>query len=525
LDRENLDEQYGELLSGYYDDDAEAGMDLGHLPPTEYIMGGKITKTAAGYALQIRITKTADKMTAASYSGTCTFAELDNLSGIRRASLDLLQKIGVELTDRAKTELAGAAAENRVNAQTALAQGITAQQGGTVVEALSYYYQAAAFDPSLLEAADRAGVMSADISSGNIGVNVRNDIQRRKEWLKILEEAENYFKNHQPWEIVYNPALTQGEVDYERETVSLSFDLEVRPTDNWKIVQSLINGLDATGKRDEWGLTWWPLTSRVFADYAPATSTLERYIDRAGQYAKQTRITCGLINEKGKLLVTETINCISKATFEKTDFAKHTGGPPQKGYIQWIGSDYGYVIHNDVISTGIGEEKVVFESVNANDITDHMTVKIVSVNGVAAETLAKDGYIRISTGKTQAQVRAERAAEIEQEERAAQAKRAEEARIEQTKREDVARTLLAFQRKFQAFSYGMNNSQFAEFMDVYEKYIASGLGNLDISGWGHIERMEFEMHIGDIEGILRYCRRHMNNRQKKMFDAKFNINE
>jgi hypothetical protein len=42
LDRENLDAQYGELLSGYYDDYAEAGMDLGHLTPTEYIMGGKI---------------------------------------------------------------------------------------------------------------------------------------------------------------------------------------------------------------------------------------------------------------------------------------------------------------------------------------------------------------------------------------------------------------------------------------------------------------------------------------------------
>jgi hypothetical protein len=51
LDRVSLDEQYAELLSGYYDDDAKAGQDLGHLPPTEYIMSGSITKTATGYAL------------------------------------------------------------------------------------------------------------------------------------------------------------------------------------------------------------------------------------------------------------------------------------------------------------------------------------------------------------------------------------------------------------------------------------------------------------------------------------------
>jgi hypothetical protein len=43
-------------------------------------------------------------------------------------------------------------------------------------------------------------------------------------------------------------------------------------------------------------------------------------------------------------------------------------------------------------------ENISFSNVNANDITDHMTVKIVSVNGIDAETIAKTGYIRISTG-------------------------------------------------------------------------------------------------------------------------------
>jgi hypothetical protein len=37
LDRERLDDQYAELLSGYYDDAAEAGLDLGHLPPPRLI--------------------------------------------------------------------------------------------------------------------------------------------------------------------------------------------------------------------------------------------------------------------------------------------------------------------------------------------------------------------------------------------------------------------------------------------------------------------------------------------------------
>jgi hypothetical protein len=122
-----------------------------------------------------------------------------------------------------------------------------------------------------------------------------------------------------------------------------------------------------------------------------------RYIDRAGQHAKQTTITCGLLNEKGELLTSETVKCISKTAFDKNDFAYYTGGPPEKGYIQWIGSDYGYVIHNDVISTAAGVQEVVFNNVNANDITENMTIKIISVNGVTAETIGKNSYIRIVT--------------------------------------------------------------------------------------------------------------------------------
>jgi hypothetical protein len=406
LDRENLDEQYGELLSGYYDDDMEAGLDLGHLPPTEYIMGGKITKTATGYALQIQITKTADKMTSASYSGTCTFTELDNLTGIRRASLELLQKIGVELTDRAKTELAGAAATNHVNAQTALAQGIAAQQGGTVVEALSYYYQAAAFDSSLLEAASRARTTSAEISSGNIGENVRNDIQHRKEWQKLLSEAEDYFSKHIPWEIVYDPTLTQGKVDYAKETVNLSFNLEVKPTtDGVKTVNTILAGLAATGKAAEWNMKFWPLSSTVFVDrithrnldWGPVQSGDDMY---NRDILKKVSIVVQLVNTTGKVIATTEgdIFCPLKFRNFKANTDVFERGIQIREVYTWdsyVVAETGYPYYISVageLSSGI-----VFESVNANDITDHMTVKIVSVNGIDAETIGKTGYIRIST--------------------------------------------------------------------------------------------------------------------------------
>jgi hypothetical protein len=394
LDRVQLDSQYAELLSGYYEEDADAGMDLGHLPPTEYIMGGNITKTAMGYALQIHITKTADKMTAASYSGTCTFAELDNLTGIRRASSDLLQKIGVELTERAKAELAGAAAANHVDAQTSLAQGITAQKSGAVVKALSYYYQAESFEPALLEAADRAGTMSAEISGGNIGENVRNDIQRRKEWQKLLTEAEDYFSKHIPWEIVYNPTLIQGKVDYTRETVNLSFNLEVKPTDGFRIMETIKSGIIETGKAEEWGFAHWPVDT--YREWLPQSLDIKVALYNSGNVQMgtssiQTSLKLDL-EKKGNILVPEGAGLPKGYEGRFVDTLRDGRG---NGIV--VSRDY----YERVVNTGriVGGDfsgNVSFSNVNANDITDNMTVKIVSVNGISAETIGKTGYIRIA---------------------------------------------------------------------------------------------------------------------------------
>jgi len=166
LDRQRLDNQYLELFSGYYDDNAAELMDLGRLSPTTHILSGNITRTETGYALQMYATRSADKMTVASYSGTLTFAELDNLSGIRQASFELLQKLGVTLTTRTQEELSRPASANHVSAQTSLAQGITAQRQGDTETALNYFFQASAFDPSLIEAHNRTQILAAYVEGG-----------------------------------------------------------------------------------------------------------------------------------------------------------------------------------------------------------------------------------------------------------------------------------------------------------------------------------------------------------------------
>ena len=380
LDRERLDEQYAELLSGYYSDNNEAGLDLGHLKATDYIQTGTITRTATGYVLQIQITKTADKMTTASYSGTFTLAELDNLTGIRRASLELLQKMGVTLTAQAREELVGAAKDNHVSAQTALARGITAQRQGTEVAALSYYFQAAAFDPSLMEAVSRSSVLAANISSGSIGDDARNDIQWRKNWTDRLTETEKYIDNFfktvppMPYTLFYYSDIKQiGGINYQNETMNLSgITTNLHASQPWalsaelalrsvqKSVQAVQGGLNATRRKDAWGLSNWPQQGAFNRSFF-------------GKQTKNFTIVVELVNSRNQVIGRETLQ---------------TGGSyeipiplPGNGTRIQIAAD---------------EQKTVnFNNVKANDITDNLTVRIASVNGTAAETAARNGILQI----------------------------------------------------------------------------------------------------------------------------------
>ena len=220
---ESRNEQYAELLnSGHYDDNSKAGGDLGHLPDPDYIMEGTITRTAIGFALHINVTKTADKSTVASYSETCTFDELNDLRAVRRASLYLIQRMGVTPTELTRTELARAAVSNELAALNAIAKRDTAE---TEFQKMYYTYQANQLDPTLAEAARQVTAYQTEIyqtpkitlampdiripeirapefkapeikmaATGNIGADARKQVEQynaQKEVSRLRQESGN----------------------------------------------------------------------------------------------------------------------------------------------------------------------------------------------------------------------------------------------------------------------------------------------------------------------------------------------
>jgi len=366
IDRQNLEKILSEQkqsMSGNYSDDDY--IRIGKLTNTRYILAGSITKTSSTFVLEFAITDAESGERKASYppKATSPFA-LENLSIIKEATAELLRQLGVQLTDVGLKELNSTANIAQVKAETALAKGIEAQKQGTIVEALSYYIQANNYNTGLAEATSRMNILTANITSGNIGQDTRNDIAWRKDWVARLQETETFFSNSikasQPFYIVYKTDIKQGKIDYQKETTDLSIWMGFYPDYMWaeqinEVVNAVKKGLQATGRAEVWGIDW-PTKS---------ISTPSPFINQTKNLT--STVVVEIINSEGKSIGRQTIK-----------------------------SPYGFEIKDTVITPiwqYVGD--VSFIGVNANLITDKLEIRITTIDGIVAETAVRQKNISI----------------------------------------------------------------------------------------------------------------------------------
>ncbi|MDR1901191.1 MAG: leucine-rich repeat domain-containing protein [Treponema sp.] len=366
-DKVALDSQATEVLaSGLWDDDALDEMNLFHEAPPDYILSGSIIKTAAGYTMQIQVIESPGSITVASYAEPCTLMELSNFTSINRASLDLLQKMGVQLTDRAKAELAGAARAQTVAAQTADAMGYAADRGGRTAEAAIYYTQAAAIDPSMLQTAGRASTLTAQIASGSIGAGTRDLIQQRKDWIALLTETEETIYNlissaseNPPYALYYSNDIQWGDINYQTETRDARFETNLRGHIYWfdsvriaaqSVYGAVYDGLNKTGHKDEWGLGNWP------------GSGVTRQNPFNASWRHDINVVFELVNDQGTAIGSQT-------------YSRRAEYSPRRD-----GNQVSIAYNTDDFVT------LTFNAVKAADISDGgMSIRVASVNGAQPE--------------------------------------------------------------------------------------------------------------------------------------------
>ena len=374
IDRQNLERILAEQtlsMSGNFSD--ADYLRIGQLTNTRYILVGSVTKTPTAYMLELSVTDAQTGERKASYPPTqVSSLSLENLTAVKQATAALLEQLGVRLTDRGRQELTKAPNTAAVQAEMALARGITAQRQGTQVAALSYYFRAADLNPALLEAANRASVMSTNISSGNIGENVRNDIIWRRNWVERLTETEQFFAEFNrteslPFTLYYSDEIKQGTVNYRDETVTLSIQTTLRPNNAWvssvagamqRTLRSVYDGLQATKKTGDWGLNSWP----------------HQRVTNLNPFARQNSnftIVAELLNDRNKV--------IGRQSFQAGGYWEfaYDGNAPS-----------GYRVSENARNT-------VNFTVKADDITDGFTIRIATVNGIDAPTAARSGVLQI----------------------------------------------------------------------------------------------------------------------------------
>jgi len=370
IDRQNLEtiiaEQKRSLEAMTSDDDSDA-IHIGNLANASHVLNGKITKTPNAFMLELAITNVETGVRVASYSPKAvTPSALENLSALKEASADLLKQLGVKLTDSQLAELKGPVTTIQIQAQTALAHGVVAQRQGTSVAALSYYYQAAAFDPTLVEAVNRSSVMSANISGTNLGENIRNDIIWRKNWVENLKETEETFYKiiaaaAPPYTLFYSTGIETKNINYQKESADLSIPINLTASAEWfnamqralQAADAVLKGLNATGRKNDWGLSGWP---------GQGVSNTNPFASWSSSWQREISVDFELVNQQGKVIGRQTARLNPSFNISNRDdrftvnFTENT--------------------HNTL----------TFNAVKAEDISDDLTIRPASVNGKPPES-------------------------------------------------------------------------------------------------------------------------------------------
>ena len=369
IDRQNLDKIIAEqnlAANGRFSD--SDFIRIGNLTNAQYFLFGTIQKLSGDrYSLQLSITDSSTGVRRANFMKNGSLSQLEGRGTlINEATAELLSQLGVELTETGlKTLLAGNTSTAR--AEAGLARGITAQAGGSEIEALFNYTQVITFDPSQIEALSRLNILSSTISGGTISQRILNDIQARDSWLNVFKETARFFNDHPPFEIIFDPNLIQiGQTDYKRRTANIGMKITLYPSEaGFGALNALLEGLEKTGRRGVWGFSGWPLM-----DTTPRTAGTVVF---GGRRTLSYKVDVALINEKNKTLGNSSVTLTTKR-------------------IRFSAGDTRITPPNSV------EGVVNFRNIKEEDLTETLTIVIVAVNGISSQNINASGYMKIETG-------------------------------------------------------------------------------------------------------------------------------
>ncbi|MCR4741825.1 MAG: hypothetical protein K5866_03010 [Treponema sp.] len=355
VDRQNesiADQEIANAENGSYSDKGYA--EFGKKLNAQYVAIPNLIGTGINFSLSIRIIKTEENKVVYSYNNNSVSATaIKNGSAINLAVKNLLDQMGIVLTDAGEKEILGTVDSNTLKAQENLSRGINASKRGTTVEAMQYYYEAAEYNVNNTEINQRLSQIQSAASTGNIGDKLRSEQEIYNYWKKTLYEADEYFEKNPPYQVVYSTKINQKErttEDFEKEVVTLQIQCGIYPTlGAQKAVQALKEGIEASPEAIKESFSSWPERKTI-----KSKNTYNN--DNDWYYPGNCEVTIQILNDLDRVI----------------------------GSVKYKNSNYYY--RNISFNTKINQETlndtlrtISIEDVNINKITDNLIIKISSI--------------------------------------------------------------------------------------------------------------------------------------------------
>lgn len=281
--------------TGYYSEESAA--QIGQMTNSQLVVVGNIQQIAGLYEVNFRVNDVTTNEIKASVNNRYSLTEMQNGKAVNEISQNLLESLGIELSDKEKAELSKVNSVDNKGALN-LAKGVAFQNSDEYIKALDSFSKVSGYFE--LEAKNNiTEILSSSIDTMDLQERITYYNILKDKWNKIFLQLETYMNENVAY-VVYDFSYLEDKVDMVMENVHFSVKPGIKCVPNavaMKVFSAVYN---------EWQEIISDKNNTVWT-----RSVTQPHLGNTGEYFEfyyDFTITVGLFDNDGNLLVQNKIS-------------------------------------------------------------------------------------------------------------------------------------------------------------------------------------------------------------------------
>ena len=352
--------------SAIYDD--ESAIELGKMTAARLVVAGTIQKIGGSFEVNLRVNDIETNEIRAAFNARFTKSEIENGAAVGKASAELLEGLGVRLTDAEKSALTKANSAENESVQN-LAKGAAAEKSGDYVGALVALQKVKGTQQTEAEKST-AKILSGTFSGKSVKEKIAFYGEQAKKWNEIFGQLEAYMNENAAF-VDYDFSTIEDKIDMKKQAAAFTVKQGVKVVPNaeaMKVWADVLNAWKAI-LDDEENAEWAAnvmipvFGARGYYDHDKADRLNDCY-----ELKYLYEIKAGLYDDEG--------NCVSEATVKLSLLRADREVATNPRNHRKIEREILVKSQKKYDAESVFKE-IVFSSVKLNDIADDMTVKLI----------------------------------------------------------------------------------------------------------------------------------------------------